>query len=222
MENLWIVFVFIYSILKGSRDGMKKAALKKSSLYEVLFFYTLIGVIFALPYLPEAVRLSPLYVFFIFIKSAVVCTAWGFSCAALRKMSVSLYGIIDLSRMIFSTALGVFILGEAFTLNKALGVTIVIIGLFLVNLKKTGEAKTTTFPVVLAAFLNCFFNSIGTTYHEKLRNTRHEYIYMLHHFRNEIRVSEKLGPDIWVKGDLCTLFLECLHCFDDFGTEFSV
>jgi len=163
MENLWIVFVFIYSILKGSRDGMKKAALKKSSLYEVLFFYTLIGVIFALPYLPEAVRLSPLYVFFIFIKSAVVCTAWGFSCAALRKMSVSLYGIIDLSRMIFSTALGVFILGEAFTLNKALGVTIVIIGLFLVNLKKTGEAKTTTFPVVLAAFLNCFFNALSGT-----------------------------------------------------------
>lgn len=163
MENLWIVFVFIYSILKGSRDGMKKAALKKSSLYEVLFFYTLIGVIFALPYLPEAVGLSPLYVFFIFIKSAVVCTAWGFSCAALRKMSVSLYGIIDLSRMIFSTALGVFILGEAFTLNKALGVTIVIIGLFLVNLKKTGEAKTTTFPVVLAAFLNCFFNALSGT-----------------------------------------------------------
>lgn len=163
MENLWVVFVFIYSILKGSRDGMKKAALKKSSLYEVLFFYTLIGVVFALPYLPEAVRLSPLYVFFIFIKSAVVCTAWGFSCAALRKMSVSLYGIIDLSRMIFSTALGVFILGEAFTLNKALGVTIVIIGLFLVNLKKTGEAKTTTFPVVLAAFLNCFFNALSGT-----------------------------------------------------------
>ena len=163
MENLWIIFVFIYSILKGSRDGMKKAALRKSSLYEVLFFYTLIGVFFALPYLSEAVKLPPLYIFFIFIKSAVVCTAWGFSCVALRKMSVSLYGIIDLSRMVFSTAFGVFLLGEAFTLNKALGVTVVIIGLFLVNLRKTGESKTATFPIILAAFLNCFFNALSGT-----------------------------------------------------------
>ncbi len=163
MENLWIVFIFIYSLLKGSRDGMKKAALKKSSLYEVLFFYTLIGFIFACPNIFEALRLDGKYIFFILIKSAVVCTAWGFSCAALKKMSVSLYGIIDLSRMVFSTAMGVLLLGEALTINKFLGVIIVITGLLLVNLKKTGESKSASLSIILAAFLNCFFNALSGT-----------------------------------------------------------
>ena len=54
MENLWIFFVIIYSLLKGSRDGMKKAALKKSSSTEILFFYTLIGLVLILPFSKDA------------------------------------------------------------------------------------------------------------------------------------------------------------------------
>ncbi len=163
MENLWIIFVFIYSILKGTRDGMKKSALKKSSLYEVLFFYTFIGFLFALPYAKEAFALEIHLIFSIFLKSAVVCTAWGFSCLALKKISVSLYGIIDLSRMIFSTCFGVFLLKETFTLSKAVGIVIVIAGLLLANIKKDGETKNTSFIIILFAFLNCFFNALSGT-----------------------------------------------------------
>ena len=41
---------------------MKKAALKKSSSNEILFFYTFIGFLFTLPYAKEALALSPLYI----------------------------------------------------------------------------------------------------------------------------------------------------------------
>ena len=74
MENLWIIFIFIYSFLKGSREGMKKAALKKSSSSEILFFYTLIGFILTIPFSKEAFSLAPIYIFYVFLKSAVVCT----------------------------------------------------------------------------------------------------------------------------------------------------
>lgn len=163
MDNLWIIFIVIYALLKGGREGMKKAALKKSSSNEILFFYTLVGLILVLPFSKEAFSLAPIYIFYAFLKAFVVCVAWIFSFKALRNMSVSLYGIMDLSRMVFSTGLGVFVLGEAFTLKKAIGVTLVIIGLLLVNLKKNANSKGMTLPVLIAALLNCFFNAVSGT-----------------------------------------------------------
>ena len=164
MENLWIIFIFIYSFLKGSREGMKKAALRKSSSSEILFFYTLIGFILTIPFSKDAFSLAPIYIFYVFLKSAVVCTAWIFAFIAIDKMSVSLYGITDLSRMVFSTLLGVIVLGESFTLPKAIGVVLVITGLMLANLKKTSSGtKEITLPVLIAVLMNCFLNAVSGT-----------------------------------------------------------
>lgn len=164
MENLWIIFIFIYSFLKGSREGMKKAALKKSSSSEILFFYTLIGFILTIPFSKDAFSLAPIYIFYVFLKSAVVCTAWIFAFIAIDKMSVSLYGITDLARMVFSTLLGVIVLGESFTVQKAIGVILVIAGLMLANLKKTSSGtKEITLPVLIAVLLNCFLNAVSGT-----------------------------------------------------------
>lgn len=164
MEYTWILFTLLYAFLKGGREGMKKAALKKSSSTEILFFYTLIGVIFTLPGIKEALALEPKYILWIFVKAAVVCTAWLFSFMALKNMSVSLYGIMDLSRMVFSTLLGVLILGESFTLPKAVGMILVVTGLMLVNRKKekTNERQV-TLSVIMASLLCCFFNSVSGT-----------------------------------------------------------
>lgn len=163
MEHLWIIFVVIYAVLKSSRDCIKKSALKRSSLYEVLFFYTLIGLIFSLPSLSDALTLSPKYIFFIFIKSAVVCTAWFFSCLALGKMSVSLYGIMDLARVVFSMLLGVFALGETLTVPKVIGALLVIVGLLLVNMRKKSTVEKASVSVIIYSLLCCFFNSVSGT-----------------------------------------------------------
>ncbi len=164
MDKLWIVFVIIYSLLKGSRDGMKKAALKKSSSNEILFFYTLLGFIFVIPFSTDAFDMPPIFIFYSFIKAAVVSAAWLFALKALKHMTVSLYGIMDLSRVVFSTALGVFALGEVFTAKKAVGVILVIAGLLLVNLKKNAQGKKgMSFPILVAALLNCFLNAVSGT-----------------------------------------------------------
>lgn len=163
MENLWIFFVIIYSLLKGSRDGMKKAALKKSSSTEILFFYTLIGLILVLPFSKDAFSIAPVYIFYSFIKALVVCTAWLCALWALKSISVSLYGIMDLSRMVFSTLLGVFVLGENLTPQKIIGIIAVLTGLFLVNLKRNSSAEKTTAVALVAALANCFFNAVSGT-----------------------------------------------------------
>ena len=139
MEQLWILPVFLYALLKGSREGMKKAALKKNRSTEILFFYTLIGFLLILPFSAGALTLPPRYIIYAFLKAAVVCAAWLCAFTALKTMSVSLYGVMDLSRMVFSTLLGVLVLGEALTLPKVLGMALVLTGLLLVNLKKNAE-----------------------------------------------------------------------------------
>lgn len=160
---MWIFYILIYALLKGSREGMKKAALKKSSASEILFYYTLIGWICILPFSASAFSLAPKFIFFAFIKSAVVCAAWYCAFAALKNMSVSLYGIMDLSRMVFSMLLGVLVLGESFTLPKAIGMLLVILGLLLVNLKKDTASKGMTLPLLIAVLLNCSLNAVSGT-----------------------------------------------------------
>ena len=163
MNYLWIIFVIIYSLLKGGREGMKKAALRRSSSTEILFFYTLIGFILTIPFSHNAFDLEPIFIFWAFVKAAVVCIAWLFAFAAIKNMSVSLYGIMDLSRMVFSTLLAVFILGETMTIPKIIGVILVITGLLLVNFKKDTSSKGLTLITLTAALLNCFFNAISGT-----------------------------------------------------------
>lgn len=163
MQHLWILFIFVYSFLKGTRDGMKKAAATKSSSDEILFFYSLIGFILIIPFSGNALSTPPLYIFYSFIKAAVVCTAWIFSYIAIKNMTVSLFGIMDMSRMIFSTLLGVFVLGEQMTVAKAVGVILVIAGLLLVNSHSDSPSGKASPGVFAAAMLNCIFNSVSGT-----------------------------------------------------------
>lgn len=163
MNNLWILFIFIYSFLKGSRDAMKKAALKKSSSDEILFFYSLLGFILILPFSGNAFHTPGIYIFYSFLKALIVASSWMLAFVALRSMTVSLYGIMDMSRMVFSTLLGVFVLGEDMTWAKALGVIIVTTGLLLANLKSDSPKGRVSITVLLAALLNCILNSISGT-----------------------------------------------------------
>ena len=161
MESTWIIFVFIYALLKGGREGMKKAATKKSSTNEILFFYTLLGLIMVIPFSKTAFDIEPIYIFYSFIKAGVCCIAWIFSLMAIKSMSVSLYGIMDLARMVFSTMLGVFVLGESLTGAKVAGMLLVVTGLTLVNAKKHSATGTMTLFTLIAVLLNCFFNAVS-------------------------------------------------------------
>ena len=183
MDKLWIVFILIYSLLKGSREVMKKAALKKSSSSEILFFYTLIGFILTLPFCKSAFELEFIYIVYSFLKAGIVCTAWIFALKALKSMSVSLYGIMDLSRMIFSTLLGVIVLGESLTAAKIIGIIFVLTGLILANLKKSANSKGVTVSILVFALLNCFFNAVSGTMDkilmQKMNSSQLQFWFML-------------------------------------------
>ena len=65
----WMWLVLLYGVLKGLRDVVKKKALVRNSVIEVLFFYTLIGFIFVIPDIRGAFQMEMRFLPYIFIKS---------------------------------------------------------------------------------------------------------------------------------------------------------
>lgn len=132
---LWIWLVLLYGILKGVREICKKKALQRSSSAEVLFLYSLISFLFLLPDIPNVGGLAPIQYLYIFLKSFIIFIAWICSFKAIKKLPISLYGVLDLSRVLFATILGVTVLGEAMDTLHIIGLILVCAGLLLLKCK---------------------------------------------------------------------------------------
>lgn len=154
----WVLFTLVFGICKGVREGIKKKALEKSSTFEVLFLYTLLGFIFVIPTARNVFDMPWEYYFFISIKSLLVFTAWICSFNSIKHMSVSLYGVMDMSRVLFSTIMGITIMGESATTRQMSGLLLVILGLTLVNIHKKGEEHIKK-KYILLTLISCLFTA---------------------------------------------------------------
>lgn len=162
---MWIWLVLLYGILKGLREVAKKKSLEKSSVIEVLFFYTLIGFIMVIPGAFHMGAMPIPYYFYIAVKSFVIFIAWICSFKAIKKLPISVYGIFDLSRVLFATLLGVFVLGETLGVYQLAGLILVCVGLLLLRIRpwkreKTEEEKT-EICFILLAFASCLLNAVS-------------------------------------------------------------
>ncbi len=164
MEYLWIFLVAFYGLSKGVRDGFKKLAMQKSTLMEVLLLHSLITFLLTIPISKDPFQIPPVFYILIFIKSFAIFLAWIFSFKALAKMPLSYFGVIDMSRVVFSTLMGVLILGETMNPSNILGLALVLLGLFLVNIQKSpishdGVSK----KYLILALISCLLNGISGT-----------------------------------------------------------
>ena len=146
---MWIGLVCLYGVLKGVRDIIKKKAMEKNSAMEVLFFYTFISFLFVTPSVKNALSIDFHYIGFVMIKSAIIFIAWICSFKAIKKLPIGFYGIMDMSRVIFATVLGVTVLGEVMTGHKIAGMALVLVGLLFVNAKGNGLGEDMFFMVIL-------------------------------------------------------------------------
>lgn len=165
---MWMALVLLYGVLKGVREIVKKKALEKNSTIEVLFMYTLLSFLIVLPDAKNAMGLAPHFYFYIALKSFVIFLAWMFSFRAIKKMPISLYGVLDLSRVLFATLLGVIVLQEILGPFQFLGLLLVSAGLLFLKYHpgngKAGALKNgDTVPVryVVMAFASCLLNAVS-------------------------------------------------------------
>ncbi|MEE0867422.1 MAG: EamA family transporter [Clostridia bacterium] len=155
----WVLYTLVFGICKGVREGIKKKALEKNGIFEVLFLYTLIGFLLVLPTAHNVFDIPGAFYFYIFIKSALVFTAWICSFNSIKHMPVSLYGVMDMARVIFATVLGIVIMGESASMGQMTGLVMVVAGLILVNVHKKGEAAETDRRFVLLTLLSCLLTA---------------------------------------------------------------
>lgn len=184
---MWIWLVLLYGILKGVRDIIKKLALKKNSVMEVLLVYTFLGFVMLIPQSGSVGGLTGKYYFYIIIKSFVIFIAWTFSFISISRVPVSLYGVLDLSRVLFSTLLGVIVLGEFLDPFQVIGLTLVCFGLLMLgrrkSLLKTSTGEDIPIKYIVMAFASCMLNSISALLDKLLMkditSTQLQFWYML-------------------------------------------
>lgn len=134
----WVLLVLFYGIAKGARDVIKKKALTKNTVMEVLFVYTFLAFLCCIPEAKTAVSGMPgEYYFYIFFKSLVIFAAWILSFKAIDSVPISVYGVLDLSRILFSTLFGIFVLNEAVGFNQSVGFVLVLSGLIILKVYPT-------------------------------------------------------------------------------------
>ena len=126
---IWILLTLVYGLLKGGREISKKKAMGRNSVMEVLLIYTLIGFLIVVPRAPHALGMEPYQYGLVLIKSFSIFLAWMMGFHALKHLPVSLYGVLDLSRVLLGTLLGVIVLHEVLMWNQILGLSLVALGL---------------------------------------------------------------------------------------------
>lgn len=176
---MWILLVLAYGLIKGAREIVKKQALKTNGVIEVLFFYTLLSFLMIVPESGKSFFSPPPQIGLIAIKSFVIFCAWIMSFKAIKKMPISFYGVLDLSRVLFATLLGIVVLNEKVGTYQIIGLICVCTGLVLLPFqnrfqewrmgKKNGTVAEKTNEktehvskwYILIAVISCMLNSLS-------------------------------------------------------------
>ena len=162
----WVLLVLAYGLIKGMREVLKKKALEKNTTLEVLFLYTLLSFIMVIPEIRGAFHEETSTLIIVALKSLAIFLAWIFSFNSIRYIPISLYGILDLSRVLFATLFGVLVMKETLGYGQFIGLFLVALGLLLLKAaprKKSEEPDDRDIPAihVFLLFLSCMLNSVS-------------------------------------------------------------
>lgn len=162
-EYLWVVLILIYGIFKGLREALKKKAMEKNSIVEVLFFYTLFAFLMTIPMSSDIFSVSLKYHLVLVFKSGIIFAAWLCALNSIKRLPLSVYSVIDMGRIISAILLGVILLGENLGVYQIIGIALVVCGITLVNVKsKQGADQKPTKTVLILIIISGLLNSISS------------------------------------------------------------
>ena len=168
MDN-WILLTILYAIFLSLFEATKKKAIEKNSIYEVLALFSLIAFFLVLFITRDAFKINYIFLPIIFFKSSIIVIAWILGLKALDGISISKYGIIKTSKIIFSVLLSMLIVGEKITIITLLGMSIVILGLILVSRTTDNEEnKKSSTKLIIFLLISCLLNSISAIIDKKI------------------------------------------------------
>ncbi len=163
-QYIWIPLILSYGICKSFREALKKKALQSCSVLEVLFFYTFFAFLLTIPFaIGQGIfKVSLEYHMAILLKSFMIFVAWICAMSAMKRLPLSIYCVLDMSRTLFSVLLSIIVLGEALGLLQGIGMVLVFAGVMIVNLKKDSTVgKNTSYKVIPLVILSCLLNAFS-------------------------------------------------------------
>ena len=160
--NNWIILTILYAIFIAFHESANKKAVEKNSVYEVLAIFSTAAFLLVALFTKDAFTISYNNLLLVIIKSVIVLCAWICGLKSIKQIEISIYGMINISTIIFATLLSYFFLNESISITTIIGMLIIIIGLVLVN-KTTNkeENKKNKISAIILALLSSFFNSIS-------------------------------------------------------------
>lgn len=159
--EIWIIFIIIFGVLKGLREPIKKKVLENVNVFTALFVYTFVGFLMTLPSAKGVLDLTPFVLALIVVKSGVIFFAWMLTFFAIKKVPLGIYGITDMSRVIFSSLMGVIFLGEGMTFRGIISLILVVTGLYLANRRHSDSPNTYSSKYIWMIMLSCFLNAVS-------------------------------------------------------------
>ena len=167
--NNWILLVILVSFFISFSEVAKKKALKMNSTYEVLTGYTTISFLIILFFTKDAFSIDKAYLLIILFKSIIVALSWTLAFDALKELQLSIYGMLKISRILFTILLGLLVLGERISIPTVIGMIIVITGLVLVNTTiNVDHDKKSSLKVIVYFLISCFLSSVSAIIDKKI------------------------------------------------------
>ncbi|MBQ9491981.1 MAG: EamA family transporter [Firmicutes bacterium] len=180
----WILIMLLHSFFKGGRQIAKKKSMEKSTMPEVLIFYTLYSIVLivlmtVLKIGGNIVDMSPAKIgsftmLMVVAKSFIIFMAWVCELRSLQNLPVGIHGILDLARVVFCTILGVVFLKEKMGIAQLLGMLIVCAGILMLQRFSGNENSVEhefKLKYAMLALVSCFLNSITSLMDKKLMST---------------------------------------------------
>ena len=164
MQYLWIPLILFYGVAKGIREALKKKSMQTCSVIEVLFFYTFFAFLLTIPFSvgQNIFGVSLKYHLAILLKAFMIFVGWICALNAMKKLPLSVYCILDMSRMLFSVLLSIILLGEAMGIFKGIGFGLVLVGILLVNLKKESNSnEKIRLKAIFLVVISCILNALS-------------------------------------------------------------
>lgn len=165
----WVIFTIIYAICNGIYNCSKKKATEKNNIFTILAVFTTISFVIVALFTQDAFDVSITKIPVILAKAVVIALSWILNMYAIKKMSLSLYGILNIFSIIFVEALSVIFLKESLSIRIVVGMLIIIVALVLVNCISNKDKKRESTPLAIFFTITaCLFSSISAIIDKKV------------------------------------------------------
>ena len=164
---MWIFLVILHTVVKGIKSVIKKLACQNISVIEFLFVLTVLSLFIMLPTCGEAIEIEPKYYGLIAIKAGLLLAHEILSVVAIKKLALGTYGVLDLSRILFTTILSVTILKETLGVQYVIGLSLICAGLLVViifNKDHNENVNSNKVLLIVIVFFVSLINSLMDLY----------------------------------------------------------